>query len=257
MHDGVTISQAAGFAGVTVKTVRHYHRLGLVPEPERDSSGYRRYAASDLLRLVQARTLAAAGVPLGEISPLLDADDEHFAAEIVDVERRLTARIDELIERRKTLRRLAEGDRALLPDRAIAVLDSVAAQGIDAEEIAAMREGLILAKALVPEGFDEHLAHIEHALRDPEFLEMSRRAAEAAHWHVDDPRIPGLAEELAAHYLADPDRLAIVSGLQARTDTAARYGMLRDFGVDEQDAGTRLVQLIEARMREAGVRIPR
>ena len=43
MTDGLAIGQAAAFAGVTVKTVRHYHRLGLVKEPERDSSGYRRY----------------------------------------------------------------------------------------------------------------------------------------------------------------------------------------------------------------------
>jgi DNA-binding transcriptional MerR regulator len=36
---GLTIGQAAAFAGVTVKTVRHCHRLGLVEEPERDGSG--------------------------------------------------------------------------------------------------------------------------------------------------------------------------------------------------------------------------
>ncbi|MGH8964270.1 MAG: MerR family transcriptional regulator, partial [Actinomycetes bacterium] len=53
---GLTIGQAAAFAGVTVKTVRHYHRHGLVPEPGRDGSGYRRYGSDDLLRLVQVRT---------------------------------------------------------------------------------------------------------------------------------------------------------------------------------------------------------
>ncbi|MFD0332517.1 MerR family transcriptional regulator [Streptomyces erythrogriseus] len=58
---GLTIGQAAAFAGVTVKAVRHYHRLGLVDEPDRDSSGYRRYGSSDMLRLVQVRTLAGAG----------------------------------------------------------------------------------------------------------------------------------------------------------------------------------------------------
>jgi DNA-binding transcriptional MerR regulator len=59
---GVTIGQAAAFAGVTIKTVRHYHKLGLVDEPDRDSSGYRRYGSDDLLRLVQVRALADAGV---------------------------------------------------------------------------------------------------------------------------------------------------------------------------------------------------
>ena len=42
MSKGVTIGQAAAFAGITVKTVRHYHEHGLVEEPRRDASGYRR-----------------------------------------------------------------------------------------------------------------------------------------------------------------------------------------------------------------------
>ncbi|HEX4226607.1 MAG TPA: MerR family transcriptional regulator, partial [Pseudonocardiaceae bacterium] len=55
MPEGITIGQAAAFAGVTIKTIRHYHVHGLVQEPERDSSGYRRYGSTDLLRLVQVR----------------------------------------------------------------------------------------------------------------------------------------------------------------------------------------------------------
>lgn len=65
MADGLTIGQAAAFVGVTIKTVRHYHRLGLVAEPQRDGSGYRRYGSADLLRLVQVRTLAGAGRAAG------------------------------------------------------------------------------------------------------------------------------------------------------------------------------------------------
>jgi DNA-binding transcriptional MerR regulator len=69
MRNGITIGRAAAFVGVTVKTVRHYHKLGLVEEPERDISGFRWYGSAELLRLVQVRTLAAAGVPLAEIGP--------------------------------------------------------------------------------------------------------------------------------------------------------------------------------------------
>ena len=39
----ITIGQLARYAGVTIKAVRHYHKVGLLPEPERDHSGYRRY----------------------------------------------------------------------------------------------------------------------------------------------------------------------------------------------------------------------
>ncbi|WP_166844807.1 MerR family transcriptional regulator [Isoptericola sp. BMS4] len=257
MSSGVTIGQAAAYAGVTVKAVRHYHKLGLVPEPERDHSGYRRYGSAELLRLVQVRTLAGAGVPLAEVGALLDADDAAFAAELVDVERRLTAQIEELVARRRTLRRLADGARTLLPERAVALLERMPGLGFGPEEVAASREGLVLARALVPERFDEHLAHVEHAIQDPEFVALSRRGAEAATWAPDDPRIPALAAEMADHYLTHPEHLRIVTGLQARSDTRARYRVVRDFGSEEGTAGERLVALVEARLGEAGVRIPR
>lgn len=138
-YDGLTIGQAAAFVGVTVKTVRHYHRLGLVAEPERDGSGYRRYGSADLLRLVQVRTLAGAGVPLAEAGELLDAGPERFAAALDDVRRRLTERIEELDARRETLHRLAHGDRALLPDRACAVLERLAGLGFGPGYVAAQR----------------------------------------------------------------------------------------------------------------------
>ena len=257
MKSGVTIGQAAAFVGITVKTVRHYHKLGLVAEPERDLSDYRRYDADDLLRLVQVRTLAGAGVPLAEIAALLDADDADFAEIVGDVEQRLTAQIDELVVRRATLKRLTDGNRALLPERAVALLERMPEHGFSAEDIEVSRQGLILAKALVPERFDEHLAAVEGALLDPEFVALSRLGADSATWAPDDPRIPELATTMADHYLAHPEHLRIVTGMQARTDTTARYQLVRDFGSDEGTAAERILALVEARLRDAGVRIPR
>ncbi len=69
----LTISQLAAYAGVTVRAVRHYHQVGLLPEPARDASGYRRYDATDVVRLIRIRTLAEAGVPLARVQDLLDA----------------------------------------------------------------------------------------------------------------------------------------------------------------------------------------
>jgi MerR family regulatory protein len=43
----LTIGQLAAYAGVTVRAVRHDHHIGLLPEPERDASGYRRYCCRD------------------------------------------------------------------------------------------------------------------------------------------------------------------------------------------------------------------
>ena len=71
----LTIGQLASYAGTTVRAVRHYHAKGLLPEPERDASGYRRYGAASVVELIRIRTLADAGVPLSRVRQLLAAGD--------------------------------------------------------------------------------------------------------------------------------------------------------------------------------------
>ncbi|HJP77342.1 MAG TPA: MerR family transcriptional regulator [Pseudonocardiaceae bacterium] len=255
MRDGLTIGQAAAFADVTVKTIRHYHQHGLVDEPRRDSSGYRRYGSADLLRLVQVRTLAAAGVPLAGISGLLDADPDTFAAALADVERQLDHRIDELIARRETLRRLAAGDRVLLPERAYAVLDRAAGLGFTEDDLHMAREGFVLVRALLPEGFEEYLSQIEHSFDDPRYVSLILRCWHASEWEPHDPRVEELATELVEHLVTDPTRLPTLPGLQERADGARRYGMLSHFGEDRKPTWARLTVLIEEKLRLAGVDI--
>ncbi|MEU8635488.1 MerR family transcriptional regulator [Amycolatopsis sp. NPDC048633] len=257
MMIGVTIGQAAAFAGVTVKTVRHYHKLGLVAEPERDSSGYRRYGSAALSRLVGVRALAAAGVPLAEIGRLPDSGTASFAASLADVERHLTDRIDELTAQRDTLRRLARGDHALLPARAVALLEGMPGLGFSADDVTAAQESFVLAKVLVPEGFDDYLDNVESALKDPRFLALVQRSAEVGGWEPDDPRVAELAADLAGHYLAHPAQLKIVTGLQARTETATRYRLIAHHSEGPGTAAARLAALVEAKLRAAGVQLPR
>lgn len=249
---GITIGQAAAYAGVTVKTVRHYHRCGLIDEPRRDSSGYRRYVSSDLLRLVQVRTLAAAGVPLAEIKTLLGADTEQFAAALVGVERRLDDRIEELIARRDRLHELADGDRVLLPDRAHMILDRLAALGFTSEQVTVHREGLVLFRALFPELFDDFLSLFERRLDDTRFIALSKQS-----WEIedpDDPQVEELADAMAEHFLSHPDLLKASPALQARSDTAIRYGLVNRH--KENRVQARLTTLVEARLRAAGVEVP-
>ncbi|KJS56603.1 MerR family transcriptional regulator [Streptomyces rubellomurinus] len=256
MTDGVTISQAAAFVGVTVKTIRHYQNNGLVDEPRRDTSGYRRYGSADLLRLVQVRTLAGAGVPLAGIRPILDGDPEHFAASLVDVEQGLTAKIEELVARRETLRQLADGTRVLLPPRARAILDRMPGLGFSAEDITTAGEGLVLVRALMPEGFDDYLAQIEHGLDDPRHVAMVKLTWSAGNWAADDPRIEPLAEEVAAHFIADPSLLPTLDGLQSREDGTTRQELLTHHGEDARPGWTRLTALIQEKLRAAGVEAP-
>src|ERR1700736_6552430 len=93
----ITIGQLAGYAGVTIKAVRHYHKRGLLEEPPRDSSGYRRYSAEHAIALIKIKTLAEAGVPLGRIKELLAVDPDRFIAAMADIARRPREKAEQLL----------------------------------------------------------------------------------------------------------------------------------------------------------------
>src|SRR5882762_4618144 len=65
------IGELAAQAGCDVQTVRFYEREGLLEEPEREPSGYRRYLPRHLLRLQFIRHCRSLDIPLPEIRELL------------------------------------------------------------------------------------------------------------------------------------------------------------------------------------------
>ena len=71
-HDGLyRVHEFAELAGVTVKTLHYYDRVGLL-HPQRTASGYRVYRPSDLVRLEQILALKTIGFALKDIRALLD-----------------------------------------------------------------------------------------------------------------------------------------------------------------------------------------
>ncbi|MBL7258823.1 MerR family transcriptional regulator [Paractinoplanes lichenicola] len=80
-------SELARIAGTTVNTIRHYHRSGLLEEPDRHHNGYKQYGMTDLVRLLRIRRLVELGVPLARIQDGIDSaealreiDVDHAAA---------------------------------------------------------------------------------------------------------------------------------------------------------------------------------
>jgi len=65
------IREFATLAGVTVRALHHYDRLGLLKPSARSRSGYRLYRDCDLARLEQIVVLKFLGLPLKEIARLL------------------------------------------------------------------------------------------------------------------------------------------------------------------------------------------
>lgn len=94
--------ELADLAGTTVNTIRHYHRLGLLNEPERRYNGYKQYGAQDLVRLLRIRRLADLGVPLSRIGDVgAGGDSTPDALRQVDAE--LAERIERLEKARSDI----------------------------------------------------------------------------------------------------------------------------------------------------------
>ena len=104
-------SEIAKLAGVSVRTLRHYHAIDLLPEPPRGENGYRDYGAGDLVRLLRIKRLSSRGVSLSRISEVLDETDAHLAEaagpnadEALDeLDRELALQIERLQEQRRTI----------------------------------------------------------------------------------------------------------------------------------------------------------
>jgi MerR family transcriptional regulator, thiopeptide resistance regulator len=71
MNESYKVHQFAELAGVTVKALRHYDRIGLL-QPRRSEAGYRLYQLDDLARLQQIVALKSLGLPLKDIRTLLN-----------------------------------------------------------------------------------------------------------------------------------------------------------------------------------------
>jgi DNA-binding transcriptional MerR regulator len=75
----VNVQEFARLAGVTVRALHHYDRLGLL-RAKRNGSGYRVYLAGDLERLEQIVALKFLGIPLKQIRTMLERDDIELSA---------------------------------------------------------------------------------------------------------------------------------------------------------------------------------
>lgn len=201
----LTVSQLASYAGVTVRAVRFYHQKGLLPEPERDHSGYRRYDASAVVELIRIRTLADAGVPLSRVKELLSANDEEFAAAVEEIDRRLRAEIRERQVHRQRIAQLAAGESLALPADAVAYLRRMRELGFSERIIEAERDAWILVAAQLPEHMEMYIASKREQIEDPTVAEFYRDMDDVIDWEPGDPRLPDLADRLVAQLEAVPE----------------------------------------------------
>lgn len=94
-----TIQKLAKLAGVTTRTLRYYHEIGLLDPCRISSSGYRIYGSKEVDRLQQILLFRAMDLPLEDIRDLLKT--EHF-----DPGKAMEAHRKNLLEKRDEIDRL-------------------------------------------------------------------------------------------------------------------------------------------------------
>lgn len=192
----ITIGQLAAYVGVSIKTIRVYHDKGLLPEPDRDASGYRRYDASDAIDLIKIRTLAEAGVPLARIRELRSATDAEFREALSEIDEELTTRIRDLRATQARLRRLVAGQLAPVPAEVAAHLEHLARWGFTPRWVDLQRDLWILVFATHP----DHAITLFHdqaeSLAEPALRQLFLDYDHAHDLDAQDPRIDDLARRI-------------------------------------------------------------
>lgn len=101
----MTISELAQAAGVHIETVRYYERRSLLPDPPRQSSGYRAYPTAMVARLRFIKNAQELGFSLAEIEKLLALRVDAVTS-CAEVRRQAEAKLAEVEQKLQTLQQI-------------------------------------------------------------------------------------------------------------------------------------------------------
>ena len=99
----------AELAGVTVRALHHYDRLGLLRPKQRSEAGYRLYSMRDFARLEQLVVLKFLGIPLKQIRTLLESEANLASA----LQRQLNVLAEKRLQLDRAIRAIGSAQRSL------------------------------------------------------------------------------------------------------------------------------------------------
>ncbi|MFD3514944.1 MerR family transcriptional regulator [Streptomyces sp. NPDC058657] len=202
------IGEIAALVGITTRAVRHYHHVGLLPEPERRPNGYREYTLRDAVVLARIRRLTELGLGLDEVRDVVREDaGRELAVVLQELDEDLARQEAAVRERRLRIGvLLAQArDGELSPEGPVSpelgeLLRALPARGAMA---AKDREMLALLETTAPEVARGPMVD---ALREAAALPGAAERAQEAYdlldalvaAEIDDPRVARAAAVLAA-----------------------------------------------------------
>ncbi len=240
------IGEIAALVGVTARAIRHYHHVGLLPEPERRPNGYRAYSVRDAVLLARVRRLTELGLSLDEVRDVLADDAGRELADVLEeLDADLARQQAEIGERRRRLAVLLAappGEAEPLSPALAALLAKAPPTG--SPSAAKDLEHLTLLDAS-GSGGEELYAALGPLAADPAVLALYERLDELADAAVDDPRIPGLAAELIA---AVPDEVFAAVPAEGAVVPGFKEALLAEFA----PAQAEVVRLVMEAFMERG-----
>ncbi|MGZ3147963.1 MerR family transcriptional regulator [Lentzea chajnantorensis] len=235
---GWSTRQLAELAGTTLRTIRHYHEVGLLAEPERRANGYKSYGVAHLVRVLRVKRLTGLGLSLARIAELGDAD-EHPEEAL----RALDAELASTIERLQRVRVelgviLRQASPTELPP---AVAKVVAEADLSAADRAF---SVVLAQVLAPETFARYAESVREHGRWPVEVEFDELAEDA-----DEGTRQRLAEAMLELPIVREMKVMFPGGIYADAPRGAKYA--------SEAAGRALVDLYNSAQLDVLVRMGR
>ncbi|MGA5761563.1 MerR family transcriptional regulator [Nonomuraea bangladeshensis] len=248
------ISELAAMVGVSTRTVRHYHHLGLLPEPERLANGYREYRLRDAVALARVRRLAELGLSLDEVRDVLADDQGRELRELLlELDADLAGQQAAIAARRARLAALlAEAD--LHPDSTVSPDMAEVLRGLPTggSAFAEFDRELLTLVATVGDPADRaEFADLLRPLTEPEAYARGNaliaRLDELAGADPGDPRVAVVARDLADHL---PDEM--VSVMLASLDDAGNGHWLEELLREVPAAQGEVFRLLVTQLKERG-----
>ncbi|MFD4639549.1 MerR family transcriptional regulator [Lentzea sp. NPDC058436] len=206
---GWSTSQLADLAGTTLRTIRHYHDVGLLAEPERRANGYKSYGVPHLVRVLRIKRLTDLGLSLTQIADLGEGD-EHPREALRELDAELEARIKRLqVARAELAVILRQESPTDLPAEIAGTLANVDLSPQDRAFT------VVLAQLLSPEALTSYAELLKGYTRDPVLVEFDELSEDA-----DEETRQSLADRMRVHphvlevQAAFPNPISMYSGSQ-------------------------------------------
>lgn len=218
MKTRIKIGDFVKLTGVTLKTINYYHKIGLLPLPERSAGGYRLYGPAELNRMRLIKRLKSLGLGLKHIKEIVgDLQNSKTSREVLQ-----TLRL-ELLNQMKTLEvRMVKIDTLLSENALLLDEDSLDSPSFHMITEILGADQIEKYASTSPEKYNQHRkvygilddfqwgedyresfrALAEYFKNHPEHyqlaLDIGARLAQLSPLSEDDPRIEALARESVA-----------------------------------------------------------